>query len=100
MDDNGKISTYIQREIIVKEKKGVNLVSAFVQVKNVGLNDKEKQDVKADNRILMAGERRAMATCDGGDGLTDAKLLEISPAIKCPHLIPLSVRWFRSILDF
>lgn len=46
----------------------MNLVSASVLVKNVGLDDSEKQDVKADNRRLMPDERRAMVTCDGGEG--------------------------------
>lgn len=68
MGDNDKISTYIQRERIVNRKKGVNLVSVSVLVKNVGLDNSEKQDVKTDNRRLMPDERRAMAACDGGEG--------------------------------
>lgn len=67
MGDNDKISTYIQRENS-KRKKGVNLVSVSVLVKNVGLDNSEKQDVKTDNRRLMPNERRAMAACDGGEG--------------------------------
>lgn len=46
----------------------MNLVSVSVIVKNVGLNDSEKQEVKTDERRLMTDERRAMATCDGGEG--------------------------------
>lgn len=57
----------------------MNLVSVSVIVKNVGLDDSEKQEIKTDERRLMADERRAMATCDGGEG-ADAKLLEMSPA--------------------
>lgn len=60
MGDNDRISTYMQREREVKVKKGVNLVSVSVRVKNVCLDVSEKQDVKTD-------ERRAMATCDGGE---------------------------------
>lgn len=57
----------------------------------VWMDDSENGEVKTDKRRLM---RRAMVTCDGGEeGGTNAKLLEM----KYLHLIPLSVRWFRSI---
>lgn len=46
----------------------MNLVSVSVLVKNVGLDNSEKQDVKTDNRRLMPDERRAMAACDSGEG--------------------------------
>lgn len=73
MGDNKKISTYIQRERRVKENKGVDLVSVAVLVKSVGLDDSEKQDVKTDKCRLMSDERRAMATCDGGEGANYTK---------------------------
>lgn len=72
MADNRKISTYkTQRGRIVKEEKGVYLVS--VLAKSVGCSDGEKKDVKKDERTLMAVERRAMATCDGGESAGNSK---------------------------
>lgn len=52
MADNRKISTYkTQRRRILKEEKGVDLVS--VLAKSVGCSDSEKQDVKKDEHRLM-----------------------------------------------
>lgn len=66
------MAIYTERESS-KEKKGVNLVSVSVLVKNVGLDESEKQDVKTDNRRFLPDERRAMATCDGGEGANYTK---------------------------
>lgn len=72
MADNRKISTYeTQRGRIVKEEKGVDLVS--VLAKSVGCSDGEKKDIKKDERRLMAVERRSMATCDGGESAGNTK---------------------------
>lgn len=58
-------------------------------VKNVGLDDSETQDVKTDNQTKGEPWRHATAV--------RAQITRNEPAIKCLHLTPLSVRWFRSI---
>lgn len=38
-------------------------------VKNVGLDNSKKAEVKTDNHRIIPDERRAMGMCNGGEGV-------------------------------